>query len=73
MVGETQWDKWPGPPGCTCDFNKRAKDRCTKGGWIRCKGAVDLRNAQLRYRDKVGAKGGSDDTAVVRAVRETKT
>ena len=63
------WNKWPGPPGCTCDFTKRAKDRCTKGGWIRCKGAMDLHNAQLRYRDEVGEKGGPHAGAVLRAPR----
>lgn len=59
------WNSWPGPPGCTCDFSKPAKEQCTKGGWMRCQGAVELFNAQLRYRDKVGAKGGEHALAVV--------
>jgi len=54
----TKYDKWCGPPGCTCDMSLPAKDRCTKGGWIRCQGAWSLVVAQQKYRDKVGDKGG---------------
>jgi hypothetical protein len=58
------WMTWPGPPGCTCDLTKPAKDRCTKGGWMRCHGATQLFNAQMRYRDKVGTAGGDHALAV---------
>lgn len=49
---------WSGPPGCTCDLNKPAKGRCTKGGWLRCQGALNAMMAQMRYRDGVGMAGG---------------
>lgn len=49
---------WPGPPGCTCDLTKPARDRCTRGGWLRCKGAYDAMLAQYAYRRRFGAKGG---------------
>jgi hypothetical protein len=49
---------WSGPPGCTCDLTRPAKDRCNKGGWLRCQGALNVMIAQMRYRDGVGRAGG---------------
>ena len=49
---------WPGPPGCTCDLTRRAPDRCTKGGWLRCQGALNAMMSQYKYRERFGPKGG---------------
>ena len=49
---------WSGPPGCTCDLTMPAKNRCSKGGWLRCQGALNAMMAQMRYRDGVGKSGG---------------
>jgi hypothetical protein len=49
---------WSGPPGCTCDLSWPAKNRCSKGGWLRCQGALNAMVAQTRYRDEVGRAGG---------------
>lgn len=63
------WSTWPGPPGCTCDMSGPAKNRCTKGGWIRCNGALQLQHKQLLYRTAVGEKGGEHPSAVVAVER----
>jgi hypothetical protein len=49
---------WFGPPGCTCDLTRPPRDRCTKGGWHRCQGALNAMLAQIHYRNDVGKKGG---------------
>lgn len=43
-------EPWPGPPGCECDLSLRASDRCTKGGWLRCNGALAAQQAQYEKR-----------------------
>lgn len=49
---------WSGPPGCTCDLSRPARDRCNRIGWLRCQGALNAMVAQTRYRDDVGRTGG---------------
>lgn len=43
-------EPWPGPPGCECDLSLPASERCTKGGWIRCNGALVAQSAQYEKR-----------------------
>lgn len=43
-------EPWPGPPGCECDLSLPASERCTKGGWIRCNGALAAQSAQYEKR-----------------------
>jgi len=48
---------WSGPPGCTCDLRTPAKDRCNRKGWLRCQGALNAQQAQIRFRE-LKAPGG---------------